>query len=247
MTPFVTILVLSFIGSILGLLGGIILLLNENLAKKSSLHLISFAAGVILAATFLDILPEAIEKGGEGAFLLMLLGLVGFFLVEDFLLHFHHHEEHEHSLKTVVPLVITSDAVHNFVDGIVIATSFLTDTKLGWIIAFATFCHEIPQEIGDFAVLLSAGVSKTKVLTANLLTALTTFAGAILAYFTLGKSHNLMGPLLGLATGMFLYIASADILPELVRGKDQSSRWHTAGYFLSGITLIYIITKFLPG
>lgn len=241
-----SILGLSFVGSVLGLIGGLALLFNVNFAKKFSILLISFAAGGILAAAFLDLLPEAVARGGESVFTFALIGLVAFFLIEDFILHFHHHEKHSHSLKSAVPLLLFSDSIHNFIDGIVIAASFLTDPKLGLVVAVATFLHEVPQEIGDFAVLLSVGFGKRNTLIAHLLTSLTTFLGAILTYFFFAHSQNLMGPLLSLATGMFLYIASADILPELVHDSHRDLRWRIAGVFLFGVALIYFLTKFIP-
>jgi zinc and cadmium transporter len=237
---------LLFLGSVAGLAGGFLLIYNERFAKTSSIHLISFAAGVMLAVTFLDILPEALARGGEGVFLLALIGLVIFFLLEDFILHFHHHEAHEHALSSVVPLLITSDSIHNAIDGIVITASFLADPRLGAIVALATFCHEIPQEIGDFAVLLSAGVAKGKVILYNFASALATFAGACLTLFLAEKSQSLIGPLLGLAAGMFLYISSADILPEIVKGTKSTIKWHTAGFFLAGVLAIFLLTKFIP-
>lgn len=242
----IKILSLSFVGSILGLVGGVVLLLKGKISKETSLHLVSFAAGVILAAAFLDLLPEAINQGGDKVFALCLLGMVGFFLTEDFLLHFHHHEEHHHQLKTVVPLLVVSDSIHNFIDGVAIAVSFLTDPKLGLLVAVATFAHEIPQEIGDFSVLLSAGISKAKVLLVNVFSALMTFLGAMVTYYGFSRVDGVIGPILGLATGMFLYIASADILPELVREEKKDKPWHTAGFFLLGISLIFFLTKFLP-
>ena len=236
-----------FLGSVAGLAGGLFLLWKEGLAKKYSLYLISFAAGVILATAFLDLLPEATALAGESVYLLTLLGLVAFFLTEDFLLHFHHHEEHGHSLRTAVPLIVASDSIHNFIDGVVITASFLADVRLGLVVALATFFHEIPQEIGDFAVLLSSGVGKLKVIIYNLFSALATFLGAILTLVLAGKSMGLIGPLLGLSTGMFLYISSADILPELVHGGKRENRWPVAGFLLTGIVLVFILTKYLPG
>jgi zinc and cadmium transporter len=246
MNTLVIILALSLLGSVLGLLGGVVLLFKKEIKKETSLHLISFAAGVVIAAAFLDILPEAVSEGGEGVFLLSLIGLVGFFLTEDFLLHFHHHEEHEHSLKNIVPLLVLSDSIHNFIDGIVISASFLTDPKLGFLVSLATFVHEIPQEIGDFAVLLKAGVKKSTVFFLNLLSALATFVGAVGTYFFLNHTLGFIGPLMGLAGGMFLYIASVDILPELVREEKRDKPWHTAGFFLLGILVIFLLTRLLP-
>lgn len=235
-----------FLGSVAGLAGGVALLWKETIIKNFSIHLISFAAGVMLATAFLDLLPEALAHGGEEVFLITLAGLVIFFLIEDFFLHFHHHEGHAHSLNTVIPLLMTSDSIHNLIDGMVITVSFLADPKLGLVVAIATFFHEVPQEIGDFAVLISAGISKTKALLFNLFSALTTFVGALLVLLFAAKSSVLMGPLLSLATGMFLYIASADILPELVKGENQKTKWQTAGFFLLGIFLVVIMTKIIP-
>lgn len=237
---------LLFLGSVAGLAGGLLLIVNSSFARANSIHLISFAAGVMLAVTFLDILPEAFTAGGESVFLLSLVGLVVFFLVEDFILHFHHHEGHEHKLSSIVPLILTSDAVHNAIDGVVITASFIADARLGTVVALATFFHEIPQEIGDFAVLISAGVSKAKALFYNFLTALATFLGAILTLILAEKSQGLIGPLLGLAAGMFLYISTADILPEIVKGTKSKLKWQTAGFFLSGVLLIYFLTKIMP-
>lgn len=235
-----------FLGSVAGLSGGLLLLWKESFARKNSIHLISFAAGVMLATAFLDLLPEAIKEHGDAAFILTLGGLVLFFLVEDLILHFHHHEEHSHSLKTIIPLIVGGDSIHNFIDGIVISASFLADPKLGLVVALATFFHEIPQEIGDFAVLITSGISRLKVIVYNLVSALATFLGAIITLILAEGSQNVVGPLLGLATGMFLYISSADILPELVRGEGKSSRWQIAGFFLSGILLVYLLTSFVP-
>lgn len=243
-TELLTLFLLLFLGSVAGLLGGLIVLWKDQFAKKASIHLISFAAGVMLSVAFLDLLPEAIQEGGEGIFVFSLLALVAFFLAEDFLLHFHHHEGHEHSLKSVVPLVAISDSLHNFIDGVVISASFLSDPKLGLVVAIATFVHEIPQEIGDFGVLLAAGLSKTRVLLVNLASSAATFAGALLTLLFVGDSGGFVGPLLGLAAGMFLYISSADILPQLVRGNNKDVRWHIAGFFLLGILLVFFITRF---
>lgn len=234
------------LGSIAGLFGGLLLIWREKFAKVVSIHLIPFAAGVILATAFLDLLPEAIHAGGEKTFLLMLIGLVSFFLIEDFLLHFHHHEEHKHKLASVVPLLVTSDTIHNFIDGVAITASFLADPKLGLVVGLATFFHEIPQEIGDFGVMIGAGVKRTRVIFYNLLSALATFVGAIATIYLAERSTTLVGPFLGLATGMFLYISSADILPQLVHEDRRDIRWHTAGFFLLGITLVYLLTKIVP-
>jgi zinc and cadmium transporter len=237
---------LSTLGSVLGLAGGVILLFNPKLVRKASIPLIAFAAGTILATTFLELLPEAIARGDESIFLIILGGLVIFFLLEDFVLHFHHTELQTNRLKSAVPLFLVSDAVHNFIDGVVISAAFLTDPKLGLVVAVATFLHELPQEIGDFAVLLSIGYSRVKTFWFHFSTALTTFAGAVLTFYFFKHSTGLLGPLLALAAGMFLYIASADILPELTHDDHKSIRWQIAGLFLLGILVVFLLIKFIP-
>ena len=239
------ILGLSFLGSIAGLIGGLLLLWKANFAKKFSLPLISFAAGVILSVTFLDMLSAAVEAGGEGTFLLVMIGLVLFFIVEDLFLHYHHHEQHSEKVKPLVPFLIVSDTIHNFIDGIVIAAAVLIDVNLGLVVAFATFLHEVPQEIGDFAVMLSTGLSKTKTLLAHLFSACATFAGALLTYFFYNNSEGLIAPLLAIASGMFLYIATADILPELTKTKHAHGRWIVVVPFVLGLGIIFILHKFI--
>lgn len=236
----------SFLGSVAGLMGGLLLLWKSDLAKKFSLPLISFAAGVILGVTFLDLLPEAISEGGEITYVLVLAGLVLFFILEDFFLHFHHHEQHSHEIKPMVSFLVISDTIHNFIDGIVIAAAVMIDIKLGFVVALATFLHEIPQEIGDFAVMISTGVSKTKTLLAHLLSACATFLGAILTYYFSSHSQGLIAPLIAVACGMFLYISTADILPELTRTHHEKGRWIVALPFLAGIVVIYLLTTFIP-
>src|SRR4030042_3224637 len=240
------IFLLAFLGSIAGLLGGMIVLVKEDLAKKYSIYLISFAAGVMLTVTFLDLLPAAVEKGGESVFVLILVGLVGFFLAEDFLIHYHHHETHEHSLKSAVPLIVISDTLHNFIDGIIICVSFVASPPLGFLVALSTFFHEIPQEIGDYSVLLSTGMSKVKIFIINILSASTTFLGVIGTLLLMEKSQNFIGPLLGVASGMFLYIASADILPELVKESRVKGKLGVAGSFLLGILVMFMLIKLMP-
>lgn len=236
----------SFLGSVAGLAGGILLLWRAELAKKFSLPLISFAAGTILGVTFLDLLPEAVAEGGERTFLLVLLGLVLFFVLEDFFLHFHHHEQHMHDIKPVVPFLVISDTIHNFIDGIVIAAAVITDIKLGFVVALATFLHEIPQEIGDFAVMISSGVSKTKTLLAHSASALATLVGALLTYYFSANSQGIIAPLVAVASGMFLYISTTDILPEITRTKHEKGRLVVVLPFLMGIVIIYLLTTFIP-
>lgn len=163
------ILVFTFLGSILSLIGGVILLYKEKFAVKSSHFLASFAAGALLGVAFLDLLPEASEHAEElglevNVFLWTLIGLLAFFLLERFIHWFHHHHEHtqKHIKQTTVPLVIIGDGVHNFIDGVAIAATFMVSIPLGIVTAIAVAAHEIPQEIGDFGILLHRGLKRGK-------------------------------------------------------------------------------------
>lgn len=156
MSVLVYILLFTFLGSIVSLIGGIVLLAKEKLAIRISHFLSSFAAGALLATAFFDLLPEALEDAGEiNIFLWTLIGMLTFFLLERSIHWFHHHDIHpEEKAKPVNILIILGDAVHNFIDGMVIAATFLVDIRLGIITALAVGAHEIPQEIGDFGILL---------------------------------------------------------------------------------------------
>ena len=171
------------IAGLLGFVGGILLLWKESSTKKFSADLISFAAGTMLGAVFFDLLPESVEMAGRPAFPLVLLGMLIFFLIEKFLILYHCHETgvcEFHGLKTARPLVLLGDSVHNFLDGVIIATSFLVSVPLGIVAAIAELAHELPQEIGDFSILLRGGMKKGRVLLWNFISELASLAGGVL-------------------------------------------------------------------
>src|SRR3990170_5825459 len=175
------IIVFTLIGSILSLFGSLFLLLKQKITQDFSQKLISFAAGALIATAFLDLLPEASElKDGSAIFLFALLGFVSFFFAEKYIRLFHYH--HGHGEKPSTFLVLIGDGVHNFVDGVKIAVAFLASIPLGITTTIAVAAHEIPQEIADMGVLLANGLSKTKALFYNFLSALTALTGAILAF-----------------------------------------------------------------
>lgn len=240
------ILALATLGSVAGLLGGIVLLSKKSWAKGLSIHAIPFAAGVMLAVTFLDLLPEAIEVAEANTVLLIVLVvMVAAFFFEQFFMHLHHHEEHERTLKTSLPLIVAGDTIHNFVDGLAIAAAYLVQPSLGVLVALATFLHELPHEMGDFGLMLAGGWKRAKIITVNVFSALSTYLGAILVLaFSTSFEENL-GILLAIAAGLFLYIASSDLLPE-VQEEHRDKPWHQAGLLLAGVVLIWILGQAFP-
>lgn len=238
---------LATLGSLAGLSGGIILLSKKEWAKKLSLHAVPFAAGVMLAVSFLDLLPEAIEESSvEAVFPVVLAVMVAAFFFEQFFVHFHHHEEHKRTLKTSLPLIVAGDTIHNFVDGLTIAAAYLTQPSLGVLVAFATFLHELPHEMGDFGLMLAGGWKRTKIITVNVFSALSTYLGAILVLvFSTSFEQNLAG-LLAVAAGLFLYIGASDLLPE-VQEEHKDKPWHQAGLLLAGVFVIWLLGRVLPG
>lgn len=246
-----SILLLTFIGSILALLGGVVLLAREKFALKISHFLASFAAGVLLGTAFLDLLPEALHAGAKGSidiFFWTLVGIIVFFLVERFIHWFHHHEafhEHEKESKTTLPLIVISDTLHNFIDGIVIASTFLADPSLGIITAAAVFAHELPQEIGDFGLMLHKGMARVKVLMVNVFSAAAAFAGALLAYSVGSIFEGYIPLFLALTAGFFIYIAASDLIPEIHYEKRHGFAVVETMLLILGIAVIYTTVSLL--
>lgn len=185
MTTFLSIFLLSTFGSVVALIGGILFLAIpawSNWLRKIS---IPFAAGVLLTITLIGLIPETIELYGENGLLLTLGTFLGAYLFEQLLFSLHHHEsdhdhDHDHHIASSAPLVVIGDTIHNFIDGVAIAASYLINPGLGVVTAISTFLHEVPHEVGDFGVLLKAGWKKEKVLGVNFVSSLATFGGVVL-------------------------------------------------------------------
>lgn len=239
------IILFSLIGGVFSLLGGFILLSRRVWAEKLAMYATPFAAGALLSAVFLDLLREGVELADPYRVLLScLVGIIIFFFAERFLHWFHHHHEHEDK-KTdpTASLVIIGDTLHNALDGVAIAASFLISVPTGIITTIAVAAHEIPQEVGDFGLLLNKGLSRRNVLLANIVSALATTIMAILTFW-LGSSDKLpIGVLLGLSAGFLLYIAMSDVIPSIhehtKKGKLLDTRPFllVLGAVLVGITI----------
>jgi len=243
------ILIFTFLGSFASLIGGVLLLWKKKLVEGKTLTLVAFAAGAMLAASFLDLIPEALQEGEDSQSVLgaVLIGIIAFFFLERFLFWYHHHscpegKECEAPVPTI-PLLIIGDTLHNFLDGIIIAGAFLVNTRLGVITSLAVGFHEIPQEIGDFGVLLALGMEKSKVLLVNILSALISFVGAVSAFYFLSASWQMIPYLIAFAAGNFIYIAASDLIPQLHRSFERKIAISQTIFFILGILVIWITTS----
>src|SRR3972149_4452924 len=246
MGDFLNIALLAFLGSVAGLIGGAVLLFKESWSRKLSNLALPLATGVLLAVSFLDLLPEAVEEVGTGAFSIVLGVFILLFLIERFLFHLHHHSSgDEVDPKTTIPLVIFGDTIHNFLDGVAIAAAFMVSPPLGLTVALATFLHETPHEIADFGILLSAGFKPSKAFLTNFYSALATFPGAFLTYFFSQKIEGSIGVLLSVAAGLFLYVASTDFLPENKMESEKSSIKNVS-FLVLGVIIVILIGIALP-
>lgn len=211
------VIIFSLIGGLFSLLGGIVLLSKRSYARTLAKYATPFAAGALLAAVFLDLLPEGIsESSASAVFTAALIGILLFFFFERFLRWFHHHHDHgDAARQSAKSLIILGDTMHNALDGVAIAAAFLVSIPTGIVTTIAIAAHEIPQEIGDFGLLLSRGMSRKRVLLANVVSSLATTLFAIITY-ALGSSDALpLGALLGISAGFLLYIAMSDVIPSI--------------------------------
>lgn len=227
---FIYLIIAIVAGSALSLTGGLLMLRAKKHRKLAILLTLPFGAGALLAAAFFDLLPEAFKLGDPKELLLWTLaGFTLFFVLERSSSWFHHHHEHEH-IDGVVQnaqqrrLIVAGDIMHNAIDGFTIGAAFLVSVPTGIITTLAVSAHEIPKELGTFALLLSRGWKDKTVVIANLATALATIVTATIV-FLLGSSNQLpVGPLLAITAGFFLYVAASDIIPDI---HEQSHKTGT--------------------
>jgi len=233
-----------FIVSIISLIGVITLSLREKQLKKVLLLLVSFSAGALLANAFLHLIPEATEKAGftiqVGS--LVLGGIILFFVLEKIInwRHCHHptSEKHPHPYATTN---LVGDGLHNFMDGVIIGASYMAGTTVGIATTVAVILHEIPQEIGDFGVLIHAGMNKTKALLFNFLTAITAFVGVVFALLLGGATAQFAQYLLPLTAGGFIYIAASDLIPQLHKEQQRKRSLKELTAMLLGIGIMYAL------
>lgn len=227
----------TLVVSLLAFLGIFTLYFKEKLLNKILLSLVSLSAGALLGDAFLHLIPESIESiSSEIVFLYILIGFIIFFFIEK-VLHWHHCHKGHCETHSFAQMILIGDAIHNLLDGLIIAASFIASPVIGFTSTLAIILHEIPQELGDFGVLVHGGFNKTKALFLNFLTALTALLGGIIGYFI--SSEPVISFFLPFAAGGFIYIAASDLIPELK--KEVESKKYILHFiiFLIGILAMY--------
>lgn len=233
-----SVIIVSFI-SLIGIF------FTQKALAKYGFWAVSLAAGVLFSTAFFDLLPEALELNPDigTVFTYVLVGIIVFFAAEKFLYWYHcHNGKCPTHMFTYMNLL--GDAIHNFIDGIIIAATFIVDARLGVITALAVMLHEIPQEMSDFALLVHGGFSRRKAIGYNFLTALTAILGAVITYFV-SSAVNMTSFLIPFAAGGFIYIAGSDLIPELHKELGVKKSIAQFALFMIGIIIMYLVGNIL--
>lgn len=237
------IIVFSLLGSVGAVLGAaLVLALPEKIRKILVANLISYATGTLLGAVFLGLVPKALEKSSSpGILAWLLVGILFFFVMEKLILWRHCHLPECDVHASAGPLLLIGDAFHNFTDGLIIAGAFLLSLPLGIATGLAVVSHEIPQELGDFAILLESGYSRGRALFYNTISALATLPGALLGYYFLGHMMQVVPHILLVGAASFLYIALVDLTPYLHRRFGLADSLLQLALILAGIATIWLL------
>ncbi|MEP7328182.1 MAG: ZIP family metal transporter [Betaproteobacteria bacterium] len=229
-----------------------------SLQRSAISRLVSFAVGALLGAVFIELLPHALESGSpERVMITVLCGLLAFFLLEKLVLwrhshgHDEHHDdieesEHDHALHTHAHddqgrsglMILIGNSVHNFCDGVVIAAAFLADVRLGIATTIAIVAHAVPQQVGDFAVLLHSGFTRGRAFAFNIAAGFATVIGALAGYFALAQMQNALPTVLAVAAASLLYVAVADLIPSLHRRAEPVETAKQMAFILLGVAII---------
>src|SRR3989339_1079411 len=230
----------TFLVSLLSFVGVFALSLSDKTLKKAVFYFVALAIGGLMGDAFLHLLPEATEKFGNGyAYLYVLTGFFLFLAIEK-VIHWRHCHEGDCAVHAFTQMSLIGDGVHNFIDGLIIAGSYVVNPGVGVASTIAVFLHEIPQEIGDFGVLIYGGMSRKKALFYNFLSALTAVAGGILGFYLLSFADIISGFLLAFAAGGFLYIAASDLIPEIQKENNIKKSVLNFGVIFLGILAMFL-------
>jgi zinc and cadmium transporter len=245
MTTLGWIVVSGLLMSAIALVGSVTLVLSSETLQKITLPLVAFAAGSLIGGAFLHMIPEGLARGfeGQGFFLWIVAGFAVFFALEQ-LLHWRHcHRSVADTRRPLTYLILVGDGLHNYIGGLAVAGTFLVDIRLGITTWLAAAAHEVPQELGDFAVLIHGGWDKRRALLFNVLSALTFLAGGLTAYFV--SFHVDVDFLVPFAAGNFIYIGASDLVPEVNRHEKLANNVIHFLAFCSGLALMSIINATL--
>jgi len=238
------IILATLINSLISLVGIFSLWCKEKLLKKIIIYLVALSAGALLSGAFFHLIPETLENLTPIAtFTFVLVGFILFFLMERFL-YWHHCHEGKCDVHPVSYLILIGDGLHNFIDGIIIAISFIVSIPFGIITTALIIGHEIPQELGDFGVLVHGGFGKVKALIYNLISQLTCVIGGFLGYFLSTSIEGVIPFILPFAAGGFIYISASDLVPELHKEPKIKKSLSSFAFFILGI-LIMLAIKFI--
>jgi len=227
--------------SMISLIGIVTLTLRDELLGKIVLGLVGFSAGALMGGAFLHLMPEALEASESTlVFSYVIIGFILFFLLER-LLYWRHCHDGRCDVHIFTYLNLIGDGIHNFVDGLIIAASFIAGIQLGVVATLAVILHEIPQELGDFGVLVYGGFSKARALFYNLLSALTAILGAFIGYFVSSYIESFTVLLVPLAAGGFIYVSGSDLVPQLHKETEMRRSMLSFGFFLVGILFMWVL------
>jgi zinc and cadmium transporter len=237
----------TVIVSLISLVGIISLSIKEKLLNKILFLMVGFSAGALMGGAFLHLIPEAVEESSMGLVSIsLLIGFALFFIIER-VLHWHHCHDGKCDVHTFTYMSLIGDSVHNLIDGLVIASSFVINIPLGIATTVAVITHEIPQELGDFAVLIYGGFSKLKAIIFNFLTGLIAVIGAVIGYFLASSIENFTAVLVPFAAGGFIYIAASDLIPELHKESKLNKSLLSFLFFVIGIVLMLLLKVYMEG
>lgn len=240
-----SILLATFIVSLISFVGILVFVIKEVVLDKVLLGIVAFSAGALIGGAFFHLLPEAIEKVGASSslnvFIYTIIGFVTFYILEGFIKWHHHHSKKHPEIMAFSYLILISDSLHNFIDGVVIAASFVVSVPVGIVTTLAVALHEIPHEMGNFAVLVYGGFKKWLALFMNFFSACVAIIGGVAGFFLAEKLGSSVIFLLPFAAGNFIYVASSDLIPEVKKraGFKESISYMFA--FLMGLALMYVI------
>lgn len=237
-----TLIIISSVAmAAISLVGSFTVLLSKKLFHELIPNLVAFSAGALIGGAILHLIPESVQELGNGSatYLMILLGIVLFYILEQFI-HWHHCHKETHDHKHPVSyLILVADTIHNLIDGLAIGAAFLLNPAVGVSTLIAIVAHEIPQELGDFGILIHSGWTVRKALIVNFISSLTFLLGGLIVYF-LARNVN-VSYLLPFAAGTFIYIAAVDLIPEIKLNGELKAKFSYFAFFIAGLLIMYLV------